>query len=304
LAARSSDEVERSMKAIEDTIAALGRPVLVRALGTSSVPTAAIGRWRHGPGIVDVPPSTAIRLAMSLVDGRNAQSRDRRSVAAGRAEGASVSIFSPAEGASVAVKGEADVVQLFLDQSYVESTLDEAFACPPMFDLHDDGMRTLLMRILVGSAPGGADDVLAIEEDLHALALRIERHATRRRHRVETPSRLFRGGLAPAAFRRVEAIIETALDEAGSPRLAEMADAVGLSVTHLVRAFRRHTGNPPHRYLVRRRIERAVSLLRTRRISVAEVADAAGFSSPAHFVATFRDAMGVTPAAFRESLAG
>ena len=37
------------MRALEDTIAALGQPVFVRALGAPSEPTAAIARWRHGP---------------------------------------------------------------------------------------------------------------------------------------------------------------------------------------------------------------------------------------------------------------
>jgi AraC family transcriptional regulator len=289
------------MRAVEDTIAALGRPIILRVLGASLKPTAVIARWRHGPGVFNVPPSNALRLAMSLVDGRNARSRG---ASTDRVQGASVSVFSPAEGASVEVSGEADVVQLFLDQSHVETMLDAPIACPPMFDLRDDGLRSILMRILVGSARAGDEDALAVEEELHALALRIEQQAHWRRDCSTAPPRLFRGGLAPAAFRRVEAMIETALDEAGSPGLAEMAGAAGLSITHFVRAFRRHTGSTPHQYLVRRRIERAVSLLRTARIPVAEVADGAGFSTPAHFVATFRATMGVTPGALREALAG
>lgn len=290
------------MKALDDTTAALGRPVFVRALGAASGPAAAIARWRHGAAVIDVAPSPTIRLAMSLVDSRNARSRgDRR--ADSRAQG-SVSIFSPREGACVEVSGEADVVQLFLDQTYAEATLDASFACLPMFDLRDDGMRTLIMRVLVGSARLGPDDAMMVEEDLHALALRIERHATRWRDRSETPSALFRGGLAPAAFRRVEAMIEAALDKASSPTLAEMADAIGLSVTHFVRAFRKQTGATPHKYLVRRRMDRAVSLLRAAKISIGDVTDKAGFSTPAHFVATFRAAMGVTPGALRDALAG
>jgi AraC family transcriptional regulator len=290
------------MRALEDTIAALGHPVFVRALGAPSEPTAAIARWRHGPSIVDVAPSNTIRLAMSLVDARNARNRSGGK-SAGQPQGGSVSIFSPMEGASIEVGGEADVVQVFLDQTYAEETVDTPFACPPMFDLRDDWMRTVIMRVLVGSARRGPDDELMVEQDLRALARRIERHATKWRDRIETPSPLFRGGLAPAAFRRVEAIIEAALDKASSPTLAEMANAVGLSVTHFVRAFGQHTGSTPHKYLVRRRMERAVSLLRVARISVGEVADEVGFSTPAHFVASFRAAMGVTPGAVRDALA-
>jgi AraC-like DNA-binding protein len=101
-------------------------------------------------------------------------------------------------------------------------------------------------RVLVGSARRGPDDALMVEEDLRALALRIEQHATQWRGRIETPSALFPGGLAPAAFRHVEALNETALDEASSPTLAQMADIVSLSVTHFVRPLRQHTGSTPH----------------------------------------------------------
>lgn len=50
---------------------------------------------------------------------------------------------------------------------------------------------------------------------------------------------------APAAFRKVEAMIEAALDGGGSLILAEMATAVGLSVIHFVRAFRPRSPQTP-----------------------------------------------------------
>jgi AraC family transcriptional regulator len=190
-------------------------------------------------------------------------------------------VFSPTEGVSVEVSGKADIVQLFLDQTSAQVMLDAPFACPPMFDLRDDWMRTMIMRILMGSARPGPDDALKMDEDLHALALRLERHASQWRGRIGTPSAMFRGGLAPGAFRKIEAIISTAIDEATSPSLAQMADAVGLSVTHFARAFRRHTGSTRATTLCA-----AVSLLRVAEVSVAEVADKVGFATPAHFVAT------------------
>jgi AraC-like DNA-binding protein len=279
-------EKEADVKALEAMIAALGEPVFVRTLGAPSEPVAAIARWRHGAGVVDVAPSNTIRLAMSLVGRRNARIRNGGAIA-DQMHGGGVSIFSPLEGPCVEVSGEADIVQLFIDEGYAEATLDASFACPSMFDLRDEGVQTIAMRILVGSARHEPDGALRVEEDLHALVLRIERHASQWRDRTEKSLALFRGGLAPVAFRRVEAMIEAALDEARSLTLADMAAAGGLSVTHFVRAFRRHTGATPHKYLIRRRMERAVSLLRVAQIPVGEVADEVGFSTPAHFVATF-----------------
>jgi len=53
---------------------------------------------------------------------------------------------------------------------------------------------------------------------------------------------------------------------------------------------------------VLRRMERAIAMLKKPGISVAEIADAVGFATPAHFVATFRRLMGVTPGAFRAAV--
>jgi hypothetical protein len=62
-------------RALSETIASLGSPVLIRMLGASPVPDAAIARWRHGSARVEIAPSDTIQLAMSLIDGQNARSR-------------------------------------------------------------------------------------------------------------------------------------------------------------------------------------------------------------------------------------
>ncbi|TDK32149.1 AraC family transcriptional regulator [Rhizobium deserti] len=287
------------MQALEDTIEVLGQPVFVRRLGAAAEPSAYIARWQHGAAVVDVAPSRTIRLTMSLVDGRNAED-DKGAALADRIRGGSVSIFSPAEGATVEVNGAADVVQLFVDQTYAEAALDAPFTSPPMYGLRDDPIRAAMMRVLVTSIRNGPDDALMVEEELQALALSIERLA--RSERAGTLRTMFHGGLSPAAFRRVRAMIEAALDHGNSPTLADMARAVDLSITHFVRAFRQQTGTTPHKYIVSRRMDRAVSLLRLKANSVGDVADGVGFSTPAQFVAAFRAAMGVTPGAVRDAL--
>lgn len=297
---------ELEMQALKNTIASLGEPVLMRSVGGSPASATAIARWRHGAGLVEIPPSDTIQIVMSLVDGRNARGRGRgpeRSGLADRVRGGSISVFSPLEGARLSVGGEADVVQIFVQQAFAEAALDAPLSLPPLFDLRDSRMQAMILRILVGSARRGPGDPLMVDEGLHALALLINGHATRRQARMVAPAVLFRGGLAPAALRRINGMIAHAVDENGSPSLAELAGAANLSVTHFVRAFRSTTGTTPHQFLVRRRMERAISLLRVSSATVAEVGDDAGFSTPAHFVATFRAAMGVTPGAVRDALA-
>jgi AraC-like DNA-binding protein len=77
-------------------------------------------------------------------------------------------------------------------------------------------------------------------------------------------------------------------------RIAEVSDA------HFIRTFRATFGEAPHRYLQRRRVERAMFLLRTTDLSVTDVCFDIGFSSLGTFSRTFHDIVGETPTAFRQ----
>lgn len=83
--------------------------------------------------------------------------------------------------------------------------------------------------------------------------------------------------------------------------IADMAGVVHMSQFHFARAFKTATGQPPHRYLTQRRMERAKVMLSVTRLSVAEVAYRVGFYNTSHFTAQFRKATGTTPKAYRDS---
>lgn len=83
--------------------------------------------------------------------------------------------------------------------------------------------------------------------------------------------------------------------------IADMAAVVHMSQFHFARAFKTATGQPPHRYLTHRRMERAKVLLSVTRLSVAEVAYRVGFYNTSHFTAQFRKATATTPKAYRDS---
>lgn len=83
--------------------------------------------------------------------------------------------------------------------------------------------------------------------------------------------------------------------------VADMARAAHLSPAHFSREFRRTFGEPPHRYLLTRRLERAASLLRTTDWSVADVCVAVGLTSVGSFTTSFRRMFGTTPTAYRAS---
>jgi transcriptional regulator GlxA family with amidase domain len=114
------------------------------------------------------------------------------------------------------------------------------------------------------------------------------------------PAPQARGGLPPAAMRRVYEYIEAHLHD--SIELAELAAIAGLSIFHFARQFKQSAGVTPHYYLIRSRVERARELLASTDLSLSEIAFATGFSDQSHLTRHFRQMIGVTPGQFRWSL--
>jgi len=83
-----------------------------------------------------------------------------------------------------------------------------------------------------------------------------------------------------------------------------LAGSVHLSRAHFIRSFRDTFGETPHRYLQRRRIERAMALLRDTDLPVTEICFDVGFGSLGTFSRTFRDVLGESPSEYRERAKG
>src|SRR5262245_17847687 len=79
-----------------------------------------------------------------------------------------------------------------------------------------------------------------------------------------------------------------------------LARVSGVSEAHFARSFKQAFGVPPHRYLLTRRIERAVALLRETDLPVTEIAFTTGWASLGAFGRTFRDITGENPGTIRE----
>ncbi|NNN28768.1 helix-turn-helix transcriptional regulator [Streptomyces sp. S3(2020)] len=80
------------------------------------------------------------------------------------------------------------------------------------------------------------------------------------------------------------------------PALARIAH---VSPAHFTRTFRATFGETPHRYLQRRRVERAMFLLRETDRSVTDICFAVGFGSPGTFSRTFSGIVGRSPRTYR-----
>lgn len=120
-----------------------------------------------------------------------------------------------------------------------------------------------------------------------------------REHSTSSPRRaqLQPGVMAPFRLRRVLSFIEDNLNDDLS--LGAIAAASGLSISHCQRAFCRVMGVSVHQYVIRRRVERAKNLLTNARLSLNEVALAAGFAHQSHMALQMRRLLGVSPARIR-----
>jgi AraC-like DNA-binding protein len=107
------------------------------------------------------------------------------------------------------------------------------------------------------------------------------------------------GTLPLSRLRRVTEHIREHLDQ--DLTLARLGAVVYMSPYHFARLFQRSTGVPPHQFVVRTRIDRAVTLLAARELSIERISRAVGFRTASHFSTVFRRVTGVTPRAYRAS---
>jgi len=84
----------------------------------------------------------------------------------------------------------------------------------------------------------------------------------------------------------------------------ELARGVHMSAGHLSREFRRAYGESPYSYVMTRRIERAMALLRRGDLSVTEVCFEVGCSSLGTFSSRFTELVGVPPSIYRRDATG
>ena len=114
---------------------------------------------------------------------------------------------------------------------------------------------------------------------------------------ASAPSRLIGEGLDQRRLLRVLDPVEANLE--GRITINSMASVACLSRYHFSRAFKKATGQSPHRYVSGRRLERAKTLLSMGDRSLVDIALALNFSSQANFTRAFTKATGQAPGQFR-----
>ncbi|MFC4502197.1 MULTISPECIES: AraC family transcriptional regulator [Streptomyces] len=122
--------------------------------------------------------------------------------------------------------------------------------------------------------------------------------ALARRHSTARPG----SDTVPGADRIARTVRDRLADELQDPpSLADLAAGLGLSRYQLLRAFRTTMGVPPYAWLAQYRVHRARGLLDAG-LRPAEIAPLVGFADQAHLTRWYRRVLGVTPAAYRNSV--
>jgi AraC family transcriptional regulator len=198
--------------------------------------------------------------------------------------------------------GRPEILQVYLRSSIFQAAVTEIYNCDnahaelvPRFAILDPMLEQLAIAITAALRDGTAGDGLYIDTLAQMIAVHLARNHSSQSRPVSMPSVPTMSG---NRMRRVLEYIEENLDS--DLTLHAMAAEVDISPIYLARAFKAAVGQPPHRYVLSRRIERAKELLRNTELPVVDVALASGFSSQSHLSYWFQRYMGVSPAAYRQ----
>jgi len=164
---------------------------------------------------------------------------------------------------------------------------------PKLVDSRVSALVAAVNAERIAGFPSGRLFLDSVEQAL-AAAL-VDGHAVRR------PSpRTYRGGLTPGRLRRVIELVHAKMEDGLT--LEEMAESAGLSIAHFSQMFHKATGESPHQFVLRRRVERAKNMLRAAEARVLDVAVACGFKTQQHFARVFRRICGASPTQYRQGM--
>ena len=192
-----------------------------------------------------------------------------------------------------------DYIHFHVRRSVIDTTAAElGYARVDAFRLAVGNHDLVLAQIARSMLPflgtsSAAPQALALDH----LELILGAHLVQRYGEAWSPTAVARGGLATWQRRRVTELLRASLD--GEVRLADLARACDLSVSHFARSFKASFGVTCHRWLTERRIERAKDLLAVTAVPLADVAIQSGFADQASFTRTFHRIVGMPPGQWR-----
>lgn len=148
-----------------------------------------------------------------------------------------------------------------------------------------------LWRELAKPSPMGK---LYVETVAQMLTVHLLHHYSSGNEIIKAPSQ----GLTVQQLRQVEEFVQEHLGH--DLTLKALARHIGTSPYYFARRFRLATGESPHRFVLRQRLERAQHLLKETHEPLAQIALESGFANQSHLTRVFKEHFGFTPRAYRQ----
>jgi AraC family transcriptional regulator len=249
-----------------------------------------VALYESPPYALKVPPMDSGRLSINLTDvpvfGGIAFARSRTY------QGRRYSLFytPAASDAHWSTAGHSRHLNIYFKESLIEELADGHTALlnreRPLLDIH---VRCITPWIKALEHSMGEPGLIAADASVSLAHLIIAKLACLPGRRAPT--------LKAAALARVRDYVGENLAE--TIGVADLAALTGLSVGRFALCFRASTGVTPHRFVVNRRVEAAISLLRERSLPMVEIAVSCGFSSQQHMATIMRRVARVAPSTVR-----
>jgi len=254
--------------------------------------------WTGTPPDMDQPPLDHYLIVQHLGGAKHIdRRRDGRAVSTVVACG-SLSLVPVGTAFKWRTEGPIDFAHLYFSPAMLasaalrfdrkrEPSVEDKVGC------RDPLLERLYGALLTEIAQPGPPYVLYLDCLLESFLLRMLRRFSSAGVRATNP----RETLPPYRLRRVIDYVDAHLSS--HIMLGDLTTIAGGSLFHFTRAFKNTTGEPPYRYVLRRRAERAKHLLTTTDLSVDAVASASGFTSAIHLSRTVSRLLGTTPTRLR-----
>ncbi len=195
---------------------------------------------------------------------------------------------------------EAEVIKLRLSCDYVDAVAERALGGESQhvqliddFGTRDARLGHLARQFLAELETPGLASELYVESLTLQLAVHLLRHYSTAGARLQQQP----GKLPRHKLQRAIDYINNNL--AADIALEGIAGAVSMSPYHFAHLFKETTGDSPHQYVIRLRVEHAKSLLRATELPVTEIAQRVGYANAGHFSSAFHRCVGFTPTQYR-----
>ena len=254
------------------------------------------------PGVIEVPPARSTRVSIHV--GPSIQVACRRAGHSHR---------------GIAVHGDIEIIPAGIPSVWEITEKDTFLAMslsPELLDTVAEQLDLDPQRIEIRNRFQVRDEQLeniawALKAEMEcdypcgrlyvdSLAVAAATRLLLRHSSVSREPRRLNGRLSERKLRQVLAYIEDNLSQDIS--LRDIAAVAGLSVSHFKSLFRNSLGQPVHQYVIRRRVERAKTLLGEGKLPISQIAFETGFAHQSHLARHMRRVLGVTPRALREML--